>query len=201
MPSELQTERLILRRLTREDVDAIFAVLGDRVAMQFYSRAFTREDAAEWIERNLRRYEADGHGLLAVVLKENDEVIGDCGVIRQSVEGESMLEVGYHLRRNRWGHGYASEAARRCIQFGFEELGAQKIVSLIRAENGPSRRVAERNGMEVERGVTYAGLPHLLYTICKQSYERNKYGVGDRENNSEGELKAGSGKQRAFAAE
>jgi ribosomal-protein-alanine N-acetyltransferase len=164
MPNgDLQTERLILRRLTPDDTDAIFAVIGDAVAMQYYPRRFTREDAIEWIERNQHRYEHDGYGLMAMVLKSSGEVIGDCGIARQMVEGESMLEVGYHLHRDHWGHGYATEAARACMDYAFRELAAPKVVSLIRAENVPSRRVAERNGMRVEREVMHSGQPHLMY--------------------------------------
>src|ERR1035438_7655107 len=112
----LETERLTLRPLTREDADAIFAVLGDAIAMQHYPRRFTRKDAEEWIERNLRRYAEHGHGLYAVVLKASGEVIGDCGLVTQQIEGRPELEVGYHLRRDQWGHGYATEAARACLE-------------------------------------------------------------------------------------
>ncbi len=123
MPSaDLETERLILRRLTPDDADAIFAVIGDRVAMRYYPRTFTREDAVEWIERNLRRYENDGYGLLAIVLKSNGEVIGDCGLSWQLADEEPVLELGYHLRRDHWGHGYATEAARACMEYAFRVL-------------------------------------------------------------------------------
>jgi len=162
----LETPRLILRPLTRDDVDAIFAIIGDPIAMQYYPRSFTREDAVEWIDRNLRRYENDGHGIMALVLKRTGEVIGDCGIARQIVEDEPMLEVGYHLLRDHWGHGYATEAARVCIDYALRDLGAEKVVALIRPENVPSRRVAERNGMQAERQVMHAGLPHLLYVAA-----------------------------------
>ena len=170
VPALIETTRLILRPLTRDDVDAIFAVIGDPVAMRHYPRAFTYEDAEQWIARNLRRYEENGHGMMALVLKTTGEVIGDCGIACQLVEGETMLEVGYHLRRDRWGNGYAIEAARASIAFGFRELAAERIVALIRPENMPSRRVADRNGMTVERLVVHSGLPHLLYVITREKH-------------------------------
>jgi RimJ/RimL family protein N-acetyltransferase len=166
----LATERLILRGFTKDDVDAIFSVLGDEEAMKYYPRKFTREDAAQWIDRNLQRYRNDGYGLWAMVLKSTGEVIGDCGITRQVVEGEPMLEVGYHLRRDHWGHGYATEAARACMTYAFHNLAAGRVVSLIVAENLPSRRVAERNGMTVERQVTFHELPHLLYAMKREDY-------------------------------
>jgi len=166
----LETERLLLRPLTRDDVDAMFAIIGDPVAMQYYPRAFTREDAAEWVERNLRRYENDEHGLLAVVLKSSGEVIGDCGLSWQLADGEPVLELGYHLRRDHWGNGYATEAAHACMDHAFRVLATNRLASLIRPENAPSRRVAERNGMWAERQVTHSGLPHLLYVMTRESY-------------------------------
>jgi ribosomal-protein-alanine N-acetyltransferase len=169
-PQVIQTARLTLRPLTLADVDAIFAIIGDPIAMQYYPRAYTRKDAVEWVERNQRRYENDGYGILAMALKGIIELIGDCGIVRQTVEEESMLEVGYHLRRDHWGNGYATEAARACMDYAFGELGAGKVVSLIRPENIPSRRVAERNGMRVERQVMHDGLPHLLYVMKREIY-------------------------------
>jgi RimJ/RimL family protein N-acetyltransferase len=161
----LETERLILRHLTLDDTDAVFAVIGDPEAMKYYPQKFTREDAARWVTRSQERYRHDGYGLFAVVLKANGEVIGNCGVVRQDVEGESLLEVGYHFRRDYWGRGYATEAARGCMAYAFGHLKAEKVVSLILPENMPSRRVAERNGMTVERQVTFHDLPHLMYAM------------------------------------
>ena len=166
----LETARLHLRRFRRGDVDAIFAIIGDDVAMQYYPKTFNRGDAVQWIERNLRRYREHGFGLFAVTLKGSDEVIGDCGIVRQEVEGETRLEVGYHFRRDQWGHGYATEAANACMAMAFHVGGADKVISLIRPENVPSRRVAERNGMIVERQVMHYGLPHLVYAMKREGY-------------------------------
>jgi [ribosomal protein S5]-alanine N-acetyltransferase len=166
----LETERLILRPLTQDDVDAIYAVIGDPIAMQHYPRTFAREDAVEWIERNRRWHERDGYSLLAVVLKSTGKVIGDCGLSWQLADDTPMLELGYHLQRDEWGHGYATEAARACMDYAFHQLSAEKLVSLILAENQPSRRVAERNGMRVERQVMHSGRQHLLYAITRENY-------------------------------
>ncbi len=155
----------MLRHLTANDVEAVFAVIGDPETMKFYPQKFTREDAAGWITKCLERYRRDGYGLFAVVLKSNGEVIGNCGLMRQEVEAESMLEVGYHFHRDHWGHGYATEAARGCMDYAFGRLKAEKVVSLILPENVPSRQVAERNGMRVEREVMFHSLRHLLYAL------------------------------------
>jgi len=166
----LETERLTLRYLTDDDVESILAVIGDPETMKYYPQPVDRDGAQRWINRSLEHYQTDGHGLFAVVLKSTGEVIGDCGLMRQEVDGESLLEVGYHLRRDHWGHGYATEAAQACMKHAFRHLAADKVVSLIRPENVPSRRVAERNGMLVERQVTFHGLPHLMYAMRREDY-------------------------------
>jgi len=168
----LETKRLLLRHLEMEDVDAMFAVIGDPIAMQYYPQPFTRDDAVRWIDRNRQRYHGDGYGLYAVVLKASGEVIGDCGVVRQMVEGMPEMEVGYHIQRKHWARGYATEAARACLSMAFEKFDVEKVISLIRPENMPSRRVAERNGMKVERQIMRAGLPHLVYAIKRGEYEQ-----------------------------
>lgn len=166
----LETPRLVLRHFLPSDLDALYAVIGDRLTMQYYPGSFERKDARAWIERNQMRYVETGHGLYAVVLKRTGEMIGDCGLVRQQVEGDALMEVGYHLRRDQWGQGYATEAARACMDYGFRTWQPDKIISLIRPENLPSRRVAERNGMHVERQVTYYDLPHLVYSITRDNY-------------------------------
>ncbi|MGA9567132.1 MAG: GNAT family N-acetyltransferase [Candidatus Korobacteraceae bacterium] len=166
----LETERLRLRKFRREDVDSVFAIIGDDVAMQYYPKTFNRADAEQWIERNLRRYREDGYGLFAVTLKDSDDLIGDCGIIKQSVEGELAMEVGYHFRRDQWGHGYATEAAHACMGLAFRIFGAGKVISLIRPENTPSRGVAERSGMKLERQVMHYGLPHLVYAMRRDEF-------------------------------
>src|SRR5215831_5761436 len=88
----LETQRLRLRRFRPEDADAVFAIIGDHVAMQFYPKMFGREDAKQWVARNQRRYRDDGYGLFAVTLKDSEEVIGDCGIIKQTIEGETAME-------------------------------------------------------------------------------------------------------------
>lgn len=170
MTPVLETKRLVLRQLQSADAPAIFAIIGDEVAMQYYPQRFRYDDAVKWVARNRQRYKQHGFGLYAVLLKGESELIGDCGIVKQHVEGEPALEVGYHFSRDHWGHGYATEAARACMGLAFHAFGAGKVISLIRPENLPSRRVAERNGMQVERQVVHYGLPHLVYAMRRENY-------------------------------
>ncbi len=174
MPIVLETSRLRLRHFRAQDVNGLWRVISDDVAMQYYPQSFQFSDAVKWIARNRQRYKEQGHGLYAVELKSTGEMIGDCGLVRQHVAGGTAIEVGYHLRRDYWGQGYATEAAWACMGLAFRAHGAEKVISLIRPENVSSRRVAERNGMEIEREVMHAGLPHLVYAMRREEYERRE---------------------------
>jgi len=167
----LETPRLVLREFVTEDAEALARVICDAETMKFYPRAFERKDADEWIARNLRRYQDHGHGLWAMVLKESGEMIGDCGITLQTVDGEALPEIGYHLRRDLWGGGLATEAACACRDWGFSELRTDFLISLIRPENRPSWRVAERNGMTIWKLVMHAGLPHNVYRIERSAWD------------------------------
>jgi [ribosomal protein S5]-alanine N-acetyltransferase len=161
----LETERLSLREFVPEDVDALALVLSDAETMRYYPAALDRAGVAAWIERNRRRYAEFGYGLWAMVLKSSGEVIGDCGLTQQNVDGTDEIEIGYHVRRDQWGQGYASEAARACQKYGFTRLGAERLISLIRPDNLASRRVAEKNGLTLWKEVLWRDLLHCVYVI------------------------------------
>lgn len=159
----LETPRLVLRKYTLADVPALEAVLGDPIAMEFYPAPYDRQGVEDWIKRHLERYKRDGHGLWAMLLKGSGELIGDCGCAIQDVEGRNEVEVGYHVRRDLWRRGYATEAAQACVQYAFDHLGANRVISIIRPENIPSRRVAEKNGLVCEKIVFWRGYDHCIY--------------------------------------
>jgi ribosomal-protein-alanine N-acetyltransferase len=146
-----ETPRLWLRRTRVEDVDAMFAVFGDPLTMKYFPAPWTRAQVVAGIERRLQRYVEDGFALWTLVRKDTSDAIGDCGLMRQDLAEGPEVEVGYHLRRDQLGHGYATEAARACMEYGFENLGLQHLISLILPAHVPSQRVAERNGMKVAR--------------------------------------------------
>lgn len=172
----LETARLILREFCREDAEALAAVLSDPGTMRFYPAPLDRAGVEEWIARNLRRYAEYGHGLWAIVLKSNGEMIGDCGLTVQTVDGADEIEIGYHVRRDLWGQGVATEAAGACRDFGFATLPVARLVSIIRPENLPSRRVAEKNGMTIWKEEMRVGFVHLIYAIHRDQPENRRAG-------------------------
>jgi len=163
----LETQRIVLREFQFEDFDALAAILCDPETMRYYPVSFDRAAVADWIQRNRTRYANDGHGLWAMILKSTRELIGDCGLVRQSVDAVDEIEIGYHVRRDLWNQGYASEAARACRDHGFANLKVTRLISLIRPENLASRRVAEKNGMTIWKEVTKADLLHYVYAITR----------------------------------
>jgi ribosomal-protein-alanine N-acetyltransferase len=161
----LETPRLLLREFAPEDADALSRILSDPETMRYYPAPYDRAGVEQWIARNRERYKNDGVGLWAMLLESSGELIGDCGITRQEVEGEYLYEIGYHLRRDFWGQGMATEAAIACRDWGFHHLKADRLISLIRPENVHSRRVAERNGMTTWKEINWRGLPHIVYSI------------------------------------
>lgn len=161
----LETERLILRALTLNDVNDLFKIFSDPEAMQFYPKAFDRQMTQIWIERNIHRYTQHGFGLWALLLKENRDLIGDCGLVLQEVDGVEEAEIGYHVRRDLWGRGLATEAAQACRDYGFSQLGFDKLISLINPANIASRRVAEKNGMRLIKEVEWREKPTCVYAV------------------------------------
>jgi RimJ/RimL family protein N-acetyltransferase len=176
----LETSRLILREFCSDDADALARVLSDPETMRFYPAPYDRAGVEEWIARNLRRYADDGHGLWAMILKETSELIGDCGLTVQEVDGSTEIEVGYHVRRDLWGQGLATEAARACRDYGFARLPVERLISLIRPENLSSRRVAEKNGMTIWKEVTRQNLQHLVYAIRRDRWQPREKAVEKR---------------------
>ena len=174
----LQTERLYLRELVDGDVDDLFAVLGDPVAMQYYPHPFSRDEVVGWIDWIRSSYLENGFGLWGMVLKESGELIGDCGLILQEVEGERLVEVGYHLKRSHWHKGLATEAASASCRHAFETLPIDFVVALVRPENRPSARVAERLGLQVWKSVDRKGMLHFVYRIHRDEFEATDAPIG-----------------------
>jgi RimJ/RimL family protein N-acetyltransferase len=166
--SILETARLSLREFLPEDQNDLGRVLTDAETMRFYPAPLDQEGVANWIERNRRRYSTDGFGLWAMILKSSGEMIGDCGLIRQVVEEVEQVEVGYHVRRDLWGNGLATEAASACRDYGFMQVKADRLISIIRPENWPSRRVAEKNGMTPWKEISWRGFPHVVYAVTRK---------------------------------
>lgn len=175
----LETKRLYLRELRQSDFQSLCRILQDEKAMYAYEGAFSDTEVQEWLDRQLSRYQKWNFGLWAVILKETDEIIGQCGLTMQPWKDEEVLEIGYLFERLHWHKGYALEAAKACKKYAFEILKAKEVCSIIRDTNTASQKVAIRNGMKKTDTWTkhYKGvdMPHYRYVahceediLCRQ---------------------------------
>ena len=137
----IETERLYLRELTIEDTHDLSKVLSD----------------PEY-----------GHGLWAVIRKEDERFIGDCGITMQTIENETVPEIGFHIMKEFCNKGYATEAANACIKYAFSVVGYPKVYVYAALTNLPSRRVAEKMGMHVYKEFQKNGAKQIAYVTINQ---------------------------------
>ena len=174
----LETDRLYLRQMQQEDFGALCKMLQDEEVMHAYEGAFSDEEVQTWLSRQFERYNSGNLGLWAVILKENDEMIGQCGLTMQDCNGREVLEIGYLFQKAYWHKGYATEAAMACKKYAFEKLNADEVFSIVRDTNIASQNVAIRNSMSISDQFVkhYRGIdmPHFAFSIKRKEYfEKN----------------------------
>ena len=169
----IETERLILRRYTLGDFDALYEILSDPETMQHYPAPYDEEKTRNWINWNLDNYEKYGFGLWAVVLKETGEFIGDCGITLQNIDGEILPEIGYHIHKKYWRRVFGKEAARAVRDWGFRNTEYDIFYSYMKYTNIGSWSTALANGMkkvkeypDPKNTISYA------YAITREEWEK-----------------------------
>jgi RimJ/RimL family protein N-acetyltransferase len=167
----LETERLRLRELRRDDFDELHAMFNDPLVMRYYPGLRDAHETQEWLDRVIGSYE-QGYMLWAIELAATGSFLGWAGLLVQDVDGQEELEVGYMLKSQCWHNGYATEAARACKEHAFRRLGRHHVISLIRPANRPSCAVAERNGMSVWKTTIFRGSEALVYRVDATAQER-----------------------------
>ena len=172
----IKTENLLLREFTHEDFPALFEIFSDPETMRHYPKPFDENRTKDWIEWNLQNYEEYGFGLWAVVLRETDEFIGDCGLTIQNIYGESLPEIGYHIQKNHWRKGFGSEAASEVRDWAFMNTEYDCLYSYMKYTNIGSYSTAIAIGMrkvkeypDEKNGISYA------YAIKREEWEKLKW--------------------------
>src|SRR5215510_1031964 len=130
----IETLRLILRSFSLDDLDEFAALNADPEAMRYIGIGKPQSRGQTQVRLNaiLDHYQQHGFGLFVMVEKTSGEFVGFCGL--QHLENTSEIEVGYRLARRFWGIGLATEAARACLRYGFEQMGLERIVAVIQPE-------------------------------------------------------------------
>ncbi|MFJ2032187.1 GNAT family N-acetyltransferase [Streptosporangium sp. NPDC087985] len=175
----METDRLIMRRWQETDREPFAALNADPEVMEHFPAQLTREQSDAMVDRIESAFDEHGYGLWALQIRATGEFIGFTGLAWQTFEAHftPALEVGWRLARSAWGYGYASEAARAALDYGFGPAGQAEIVSMTAAANLRSRAVMERLGMVRDPAddfthprVPAGDPPAVLYRISRDAW-------------------------------
>ena len=169
----LETPRLALRPFREDDVDRMAELFANPDFMRFSLGVFTkREQTVAFIEKVIRWDQNGIPSQFAVVRRGENDLIGYCGFFHHPEHGIEDIEIGYRLHPAYWNRGLITEAARAVHDHGFRDLKLARVISLIHPENIPSRRVAEKNGMTLEKEIIFRGFPTNVFAINRERWEK-----------------------------
>ena len=169
----IETNRLILRLMDENDTDDMLKIFTDEnVLKSFDLQWFSREQMKKWVDRNLAHQNRYGYGLFSVILKSNQELIGDCGLEHTEFEGKPCVEIGYDFLSKYWNQGYATEAAKAVKDYAIDKLNidSKSICSFIRKNNKASQRVSEKIGMQRIKEYKAHNIDRYLYAFSKEYF-------------------------------
>jgi ribosomal-protein-alanine N-acetyltransferase len=179
----LQTERLVLRRWRESDREPFAAMNADPEVMRHFRAPLDREESDGFVDRIEARFDERGYGLWALERRSDGEFLGFTGLAWQTFDAPftPCVEVGWRLARHAWGNGYATEAARECLRFGFEDCRIEEIFSFTSTGNSDSRHVMEKIGLHHDPAddFDYPAFPpghelrrHVLYRLRREEFVR-----------------------------
>lgn len=162
----IETRRLYIRQFRNEDAEELHKIFGDPEVMKRIpgGSSLSIESTQQRLDKIIQHQQENGFSLWALIRKEDKKLIGDCGLIL--VEGRGPeVELSYDINREFWGKGYATEAGRECLRFGFERLGLKRIIAITDPDHFASRRVMEKCGMTYQGIAKYYDRDLVLYSI------------------------------------
>jgi ribosomal-protein-alanine N-acetyltransferase len=170
----IETQHLILRAWAPQDAEAWFHILQEEGILRYFPNPNppARAKAGDYIAHHLQHWTGFGYGHWAVVTCEDGRVVGWDGL--EYLSELKQTEVAYLLSKSVWGRGYATEAARAAIRFGFEAAGLDEIIGLVHPDNIGSVRVLEKCGMTFADRLTLWGLEMSRYRIGRAAYDRTR---------------------------
>lgn len=174
---KLETERLILRPFREDDLDRLGQLFANADFMRFSgSNGFTKEQTTAFLEKVLG-WQRDGLPFpFALIERAANTVFGYCGFLHQEVDGVKEIEIGYRLHPDYWNRGFATEAARAVRDYAFLDLRLERVISLIHPDNHASLRVAEKNGMRLEKETTFKGFPTFVFAMAQPEWRQFQRG-------------------------
>jgi RimJ/RimL family protein N-acetyltransferase len=185
-PPQLRTPRLLLRGWTDDDRKPFAEMNADPAVMEFFPAVMTAEESNAFVDRIQIGFAEHGFGLWALEELGSGSFLGFTGLSVPTFEAPFLpaVEIGWRLRRSGWGHGYATEAARAALEFGFGDLGLAEVVSFTARVNRRSTAVMERLGMRPDPDADFlhprvpAGLaiaPHVLYRVKSGEFRTHPF--------------------------
>ncbi len=169
-----ETERLFIRKLEASDIKTWEEFFEDNPSLKYLGLDLSlnnRKLSRVWIKRQLERYASKQYGHHALIHKETNKLIGQCGLLTQEVEDKKEIEIGYHILPKYWGKGYATEAAFRFRDFAFQNNICASLVSVIDVRNIASQNVATKLGMIQGKKIKYFNLDIFIYRIAKTNWK------------------------------
>jgi RimJ/RimL family protein N-acetyltransferase len=173
----LETERLLLREFCKEDFDELYRMNRDPEIMKFVGDGSTRnhQEQIDELERLIQNYsKRPGLGIWATTLRENGTFVGASGVVYYDNTPE--IEIGYRMLKEHWNKGYATEASKVLLKYGFENLALKKMVSSAHVDNVASRRVMEKIGLKFMDFRFHYGCKQAYYELQLDDYRDNHSG-------------------------
>ncbi len=170
----IDTPRLVLRPFTMNDVDALYQILQEKDILRYFpsSKPPPRERVELLVSNQLKHWEEHMLGWWAVEPRLSRKLIGWCGL--QFLPETEENEVGFLLSKSFWGQGFATEAAKASLQYGFEDLGLKRIVGITHPENVASQRVLQKLGMSFKVKTRYFGMDCYRYSIDRSDQNRTR---------------------------
>jgi ribosomal-protein-alanine N-acetyltransferase len=147
----IETNRLIIKEYTYEDISKLHIILSNTKTMSFWPSPFTLAQTEIWINNNIKRYSQLGFGRWAIILKETGELIGDCGIMLSELDGTQEHDLGYIIHHPYWNKGLAFEAANACRNYAFNSLGIERLCANMAFDHTASIAVAQKIGMWKEK--------------------------------------------------
>lgn len=154
-----ETGRLLFREIRTTDFDEWLVFHKDPSASLHWveEKDSPEEECKKWYDKQFLRYKNGRGGMNALIEKQSGRFIGHCGLLVQTVDGNTELEIAYSLLPAYWNKGYASEAAIQCKDFAFDKKLAASLISIISITNIPSEKVALKVGMKRDKQTVYNG--------------------------------------------
>lgn len=169
---ELETDRLLLRQFTLDDLDIYHQrIFGDPQVMKTLppGKPVAWQQTQALLLKRLHHWQHYGFGLWALVYKPDQQLIGQCGL--QRLEGTAEVELAYAIAQQYWNQGLTTEAAQASISWGFESLSFNRIVAMTQPTNHASQRIMQKLGMQYEKQAHYYGLEVVCYAITRQLFQ------------------------------